>query len=361
MTTQGVAMPSVLFGHGADAVLASSKRPPGSGDSPADRFGDEGAKRQAWLREMERAQISGWFLPNGREALQNEVGVKSSWLLERSNSLGGFAPARGVPYSAEGSHVGRGEAIDVNNSPLDPMSESHQRSWMPERGGAGVSSEAALSHGGDDVRAQIEKGSNTPPVGFRSAIAHFASASVLQTSEQASLSTSASSVRESTSLVPRSDHPAMDLPRVFSSHVSPAIERVGSIKFAASQPMQGVRQAGYDEGDVHMPNLGAPRNPATRLHTQWNAEGLSLWIGMDGTARQVELQAQTIVATLQRTLKSQGQRLSRVVCNGTVVFDEKLSELGRHRLTDFSSFLNQDERFQMSADICIPQSSKETR
>ena len=125
---------------------------------------------------------------------------------------------------------------------------------------------------------------------------------------------------------------------------------------------KAAQEASLPEGP-RVSNQGTQRNTATRLHTQWTSEGMELWIGMDGTARQVELQAQAIVSTLLRTFNSQGQRLSRVVCNGTVVFDGQDPEANGRHLADFSSFLHQDTHIRMSADISPPdfQPSKEKR
>ena len=56
-----------------------------------------------------------------------------------------------------------------------------------------------------------------------------------------------------------------------------------------------------------------------RLHADWSADGVRLWLGMDaslaGTLPSITLQ-------LQRWLSSQGVRVLSISCNGRVVLDE---------------------------------------
>ena len=69
------------------------------------------------------------------------------------------------------------------------------------------------------------------------------------------------------------------------------------------------------------------QSPGPRVYAQWSATGVELWLGMDGTAAQVGFQAAALMASLERSLREQGQRLVRVVCNGQVVFDSERQSL----------------------------------
>lgn len=61
-----------------------------------------------------------------------------------------------------------------------------------------------------------------------------------------------------------------------------------------------------------------------RLHVQWQGQTANIWLGMDGSAKQVSSQSQIVVAELQRHFAATGQRVGRIVCNGSVVFDSQL-------------------------------------
>ncbi|RYF52379.1 MAG: hypothetical protein EOO27_28645 [Comamonadaceae bacterium] len=62
----------------------------------------------------------------------------------------------------------------------------------------------------------------------------------------------------------------------------------------------------------------APREPI-RLHADWSAEGLHLWLGMDASQL---ASLQSITAQLQRWLSTQGLKLLSMSCNGRVVVEQ---------------------------------------
>lgn len=76
-------------------------------------------------------------------------------------------------------------------------------------------------------------------------------------------------------------------------------------------------------GNVRLLSAETEQTPGTRVHAQWSATGVELWLGMDGPSSQVGFQAAALMVSLQRSLREQGQRLLRVVCNGKVVFDSE--------------------------------------
>lgn len=71
--------------------------------------------------------------------------------------------------------------------------------------------------------------------------------------------------------------------------------------------------------------------PGTRMHVLWEESGVALWLGMDGRSTEVASRVSVIVQALDRVLRAQGLRLSRVICNGTDVTD---SEHGASALFD---------------------------
>lgn len=340
MTIPGDGASDFSFSLGYAGNLASSRRTPKPQDHQTDKFGEEGAKRQAWLREMERAQLAGWFLPAGRETPSNKLIVKSPAILAHSRVRPDFVSDRGFPYSTVSDQVGQLSVSDSDQSPMGTTDDLHKRSPFLSYAHNKVSADfgSASSKGSDDARMQMGRcvSSDTQAEfdGNHSATVSFTAPGFSRGDEY-------------TSVPPNSGAPqkGFDLP-VFSTHLS-------STPFVRTDSMRAAQVYGVtfqwlsmQEVDIQdgtgLPNLGCPRNPATRLHTQWSSEGLMLWIGLDGTARQVELQAQSIVNTLMRTLSSQGQRLSRVVCNGTVVFDRQNLDEDNRSVAIFSRFLDQE-------------------
>jgi hypothetical protein len=343
-------MPDPSMRHGVPGSLTVTKRSVASQDVPADSLNDEGTKRQAWLREMERAQLADWFVSTSRESFRHEFPVKNSARLEPLRAPVAFSPERGFPYAIAGESV---EHSDV----LAPAKNRERASEKSDTG--------SVLHT-DDVNEFWEQSafSDIPETlgEHRATAVPLPGAGFPREIERVSLAAGSAAVQELPGLSARPHLISPELARFVSPPVMFRMESVGSQLVEDIPNMRvALRETEAVDG-TFLPNVATQRSTATRLHTQWTSEGLNLWIGMDGTARQVELQAQAIVTTLQRTLKFQGQRLSRVVCNGTVVFDDKVSEFGNRHLTDFSSFWKQEAHVRMSVDISlsISQSSKET-
>lgn len=89
---------------------------------------------------------------------------------------------------------------------------------------------------------------------------------------------------------------------------------------------------------------GAPREPI-RLHADWSAEGVRLWLGMDASHfGSVEL----INAQLQRWLSTQGLKLLSMSVNGRVVEQA-------HQKNDFDVYEAEIERARAAApDVITP-------
>jgi hypothetical protein len=97
-----------------------------------------------------------------------------------------------------------------------------------------------------------------------------------------------------------------------------------------------------------------------RMHAQWTERGVQLWLGLDGSAQQVGAQAQAVVYSLHRLLRDQGQQLSRVVCNGQVVFDAATARAGAGRaLHEFSDLFDRYASATPGMPAFLPSSSKE--
>jgi len=129
----------------------------------------------------------------------------------------------------------------------------------------------------------------------------------------------------------------------------------------ASQSSEGAAPAPRLAGPAIARWQGAAQAQGMRMHAQWTEHGVQLWLGMDGSAQQIGAQAQAVVYSLQRLLRDQGQSLSRVVCNGQVVFDAASSRAGAGRaLHEFPEVFDRfaSARFR-GAPAFFPSSSKE--
>ncbi len=94
----------------------------------------------------------------------------------------------------------------------------------------------------------------------------------------------------------------------------------------ASAPCAGSVAGEESSADLRTTSPGRPcvrahsaRSPA-RAHLEQDAHGLSVWLGLDGDASAVRLQAAAVLLELQRVLPANGQRMARVVCNGVAIY-----------------------------------------
>jgi hypothetical protein len=67
----------------------------------------------------------------------------------------------------------------------------------------------------------------------------------------------------------------------------------------------------------------APASP-TRIHVEHAPQGLTVWLGVDGTADSVAAQARSLLEVLQRQAGGAGQKLCALICNGRVVYGEAM-------------------------------------
>ena len=106
---------------------------------------------------------------------------------------------------------------------------------------------------------------------------------------------------------------------------APANEAMDEISASRGEPL------------LHQPSVG----PQIRAHSEWVEGALHLWLGMDGTAEQVQAQMLVLLQSLRQSLQQDGRRLSRVVCNGKVVLDAARGLHPAHGTTFTSVFDSQ--------------------
>ena len=333
------------------------------------------APRQAWLREMERAQLAGWFQP--------------------------FSPGEASPAGTGSIAVKRGTALPVDAAPMShaasaavafrtpvvsaslwqkpvalPFSETLDAS---PRHGAAAAQESRGEPDTADARSDVAAGGKPPGQDAVSAssgvgdvpeprdatasassdvsLAGLPTVSPAEAAETAGATpggagTDAGSERPLVMKPLMDDAAAAWTPARLQAATTPGLavtmarsalpEFRAPLATAAQWPPSGAegrpgdpapalgRQARSMGADPHMQGGNAS---GTRVYAQWTEAGALLWLGMDGSASQVGFQAAAIVPSLQRALREQGQRLVRVVCNGRVVFDA-----GMQAATDFIAF-----------------------
>ncbi|CAN7566767.1 hypothetical protein LJR129_004105 [Acidovorax sp. LjRoot129] len=317
---------------------------------------NKGAGRQAWMREMERAQASGWFQPFNESLLGHgsaseftlprplaatRTPLAFAQLTQRDTGIGGATES---PFAMQQPSIQGDAALATAAESLQPTAESAAAEGADDAALAAAVQEIALGFAvgiQDAVTPELGSGSalmSQGVLGFRAA----------------ALQGDASRIADATGPLNR---PAVAsfvpiFPQAASLSVAlSSLTPQNTTSLNATAPSQ--HTDGVD-GALHSSSL--PRallsgQTATRLHSAWTAEGLNLWLGMDGSAQQVRAQAAMIVSTLQQTLKGHGQRLNRVVCNGSVVFDASASS--GVTLRDFSAEL---ERHASSSPSIEPRS-----
>lgn len=319
-----------------------------------------GASKQAWLREMERAQTAGWFQPFNEAASAAGNGKTNEGAAPRplapSRSPMAFTPLTHRQYRTDSSvseQQHQQQASPGSQEESDGLAETAQS----------VAADATyVDANGTTATARSRHSTleDSPP----EASVEGQDAATLESSSQPDfistgvLGPRAALIRsEATSAV----DPARPLVRAHVASFVPVVSQKASTLSAAietvAQPQapEGSQQRADDiDGPLNSSNVikaVLTGQSSTRLHTAWTDEGLNLWLGMDGSAQQVNVQAALIANTLQQALKSNGQRLNRVICNGSVVFDASTSSISSPR--DFSAEL---ERHATSQQPVAPHS-----
>jgi hypothetical protein len=97
-------------------------------------------------------------------------------------------------------------------------------------------------------------------------------------------------------------------------------------------PLDGEEQAPQAESSPN--DLRRPAGPPTvsmptapdgagsiRVHLEQGANGVAVWLGLDGTLLDVTDQAESVLSELRRKLEASGQRLATVICNGLTMYE----------------------------------------
>lgn len=335
-----------FFARGAGAFPApASRQQVNSGGDQAEGFHSTHSKRQTWLKEMEKAQIAGWFLPTsaprGPSNLPNEpLRPQATSKLASAMFTGGALSSqpRAALFSyPHGSSEAQPEGFN-GGSPSEGKSQSGRTGRVENDFSTGAENRPATvaqPAGIDHLEKNAESAVFTRSAGIQTLLAKG------ETDQPRPLASAINSIDPPVTrhtYPVRALEPAALVPNTQQTALLPAFAEprlrfaTSDVNVAGNRTQHGASQAVY----------GAERRSSTRVHVEWTQDSLELWLGIDGTTEQVELQVQTVATSVLRTLKLQGQRLTRLTCNGVVVFDATTDTTTAPVSPDFSSFVCQD-------------------
>jgi hypothetical protein len=364
------------------------------GGAPQDQAPTGQRSRQAWLREMERAQLAGWFQPFGtatgdiaqhnpktqaRPVQAGAPGPATPQAAQRQPqmSMPGQAQARPVATTDSGitrtaSASGAAPALAEKPSPgLAAAGRSGMWESLSPRSGHGLSmgdSSAAVAAyaaaGADAVAASAGEGGApglakaVSAAASQQASAASATAAAPAAPEHAGIRAPIQMALQTAALLSASPSAALALLAVRDA-AAPATAVPGADR-PSTRASQSPARPSAASGPAIARWQGAAQAQGMRMHAQWTERGVQLWLGLDGSAQQVGVQAQAVVYSLHRLLRDQGQQLSRVVCNGQLVFDAATARAGAGRaLHEFSDLFDRYASATPGMPAFLPSSSKE--
>ncbi|ATH14051.1 hypothetical protein [Delftia acidovorans] len=341
---------------------------------------------------MERAQLAGWFQPFGtatgdiaqhnpktqaRPVQAGAPGPATPQAAQRQPqmSMPGQAQARPVAAADSGitrtaSASGAAPALAEKASPgLAAAGRSGTWESLSPRSGHGLS----MGDSSAAVAAYAAAGADAASAGEGGApgLAKAVSAAASQQASAASATAAAPAAPEHAGIRPPIQM-AVQTAALLSASPSAALALLAVRDAAApatavpgaDRPSTRASQSPASPSAASGPAIarwqGAAQAQGMRMHAQWTERGVQLWLGLDGSAQQVGVQAQAVVYSLHRLLRDQGQQLSRVVCNGQVVFDAATARAGAGRaLHEFSDLFDRYASATPGMPAFLPSSSKE--
>lgn len=293
--------------------------------------------RQAWLREMERAQAIGWFQPfNGNfAAADHGTPTKVAALRSLTTTLPPVICAELIRHNIPtAGRVAESQDLPLNpgsaGAPKNAVFKAMQPNALSVECNAGESFEASPS-ALDGCFADLVSAPDTKLLGTERHLGEgHGNGSDLAIGPPIAPDLKPGSFQgdglcaEHLPYVPLvlDSFDASPFQKFAQSMLTLPVIAVVDMKDGNRQGSAGI--GGTVNGLKNLPAAVSDR-PATRVHAIWTEDGLNLWLGMNGSAPQVRDQASLIVGNLYQMLKEHQQRLNRVICNGSVLFDAKTS------------------------------------
>lgn len=263
-----------------ESTGASGAMPPSRRGGASTSAGVDGAAQRqlAWQREMERAQLTGWFKPVGAEG----TGAAP----EPANQ----APDERVRGQSDGTKRGGPGGRFLSANPLDAAG------LMP-----------APAAGLPVVSQRVGAGVDASALAVRVAIG---------------LSTQPSVAVE---VEPKTTSDARVEPRLPlrpGARAQPGLE----------VPTSSALEDGVDAASDALPTKPSEQLAPVRLHEEATPRGQAVWIAMRPDDDALNAMLPQLVADLQHGLLQRGERLHQVVCNGRLVWRDGTSALPDDRL-----------------------------
>jgi hypothetical protein len=283
---------------------------------------------QAWRREMERAQMEAWLA----HGVVGSAGLKPAtpgWSpLPAAVHVAASAAASPLETTAR-PHDGATSSADQSAGPPEQEASNPAVARKTEslgENGRAPASKAARGEAGEASAARTAVPMPLPVQALpASALPH-----AVATTQVPGPAATAQMVSALEGMGPIAATTSVSgLPATSAAIASdPGLaQRLPSNSLAANTIMNGASPSG--ERAKADPAASVQRgatarvaaaNEPIRLHADWSAEGVRLWLGMDAPAADA---LQAITLQLQRWLSAQGVRLLSISCNGRVVVEEK--------------------------------------
>jgi hypothetical protein len=90
------------------------------------------------------------------------------------------------------------------------------------------------------------------------------------------------------------------------------------IRLSLSIKAEDAPESSESDHEIEISPDPSERDPL-RVHTQWSAEGVRIWLGIDAAQA---LPLASVTEQLRRSVAVRGERLVSIVCNGQVVYED---------------------------------------
>lgn len=263
------------------------------------RLGQNASDESAWQREMERAQLAGWFHSTTKDG-HGEASV---------DKVGDSAPT--ATLSPKNSRLSAANQQTTASLTLSHAQNQASGRWSGHQISAAPRTQTTLQA----VATIIKPGVTTGQSG-QTWLDH----TPLLVALGQALSMSAEATPTSDTASGKStDAPgaALEYPVMALSVISPLRPQSTSVR---PTDHTHVESASEVSSDGHMPLT--EESPSIRLHAEWSPDGVTVWLGIDGDPTTIGARLAVVVSELQRALADQKQELRALVCNGKTVFEE---------------------------------------
>ncbi|MDQ0045436.1 hypothetical protein [Variovorax boronicumulans] len=281
--------------------------------SPDDaRYGDSAERRLAWAREMERAQLDSWFKPmltTGNAAAERESARST-----RMPQPGGARASAAAPRGLSAREIPLRDLADREHQLRDPgQREPLARPSEAARGPRAAA--RTLSSFDRSSEAQAQSTGATP---FSSPQAGSAGNDVFDA--PTSVAATARDVQAPTSLSGRA-FAALDAVMALPGTDEGPESTAEPARSAPGRTQATAQARGVEAGATSTSRTLAP----VRLHEESTPKGQAVWIAMRADDATLAAMLPQWVADLQRGMRTRGERLHQVVCNGQIVWRDGVS------------------------------------